>query len=47
MHDARVASDYMVHRAVTVESWQSLSFVRQNMLAHSFSYLPVLLPGEP
>ena len=38
---ARV-SDYMVRDPVCISPWQPLSFVRQTMLAHSYSYLPVL-----
>lgn len=38
-------ADYMVKSAVTVESWQPVAHARQLMLAHSFSFLPVLLGG--
>jgi len=36
-----VISDLMVRSPVCAERWQPLSLVRQQMLAHSFSYLPV------
>lgn len=47
MHDAKFASDYMVRGPVTAEPWQPLSFIRQTMLAHSYSYLPVLMRDSP
>lgn len=34
-------SDFMVRNPVCAEIWHPLSFIRQNMLANSFSYLPV------
>jgi hypothetical protein len=34
-------SDFMVRNPVCAEMWQPLSFIRQQMLANSFSYLPV------
>ena len=34
-------SDYMVPNPVCAELWQPVSFVRQKMLANSFTYLPV------
>jgi len=39
--DAPVVGDYMVRHPVCAELWQPLSFIRQQMLANSFSYLPV------
>jgi len=33
--------DYMVRNPVCAELWQPISFVRQQMLINSFSYLPV------
>jgi CBS domain-containing protein len=36
-----IISDFMVHNPVCAKMWQPLSFARQNMLANSFSYLPV------
>jgi CBS domain-containing protein len=42
------AADYMVKNVVTASLWQPLSFVRQQMLVNSFSFLPVLDDaGEP
>lgn len=35
------AGDYMVRSVVCAEEWQPVSFVRQQMLANSFSFLPV------
>jgi CBS domain-containing protein len=39
--DFPVVGDYMVRHPVCAELWQPLSFIRQQMLANSFSYLPV------
>ena len=33
-------SDFMVRDAICAAHWQPISFVRQQMLANSFSYLP-------
>jgi hypothetical protein len=35
-------ADFMVKNVVTASLWQPLSFVRQQMLVNSFSYLPIL-----
>src|SRR5439155_14524227 len=35
--------DYMVRNPVYAALWQPLSFVRQEMLVNSFSYLPVAI----
>ena len=35
------ASDFMVRNVICAEMWQPLSFIRQTMLASSFSCLPV------
>lgn len=37
--------DLMVRNPVSVEPWQSVAHVRKEMLANSFSTIPVLLPG--
>jgi CBS domain-containing protein len=37
-----LVSDYMVRNPVCAELWQPLGFIRQQMLASSFSFLPVL-----
>lgn len=34
-------SNFMVRNLISAETWQPLSFIRQSMLANSFSYLPV------
>lgn len=34
--------DYMVRNVVTASLWQPISFIRQQLLVNSFSYLPVL-----
>jgi CBS domain-containing protein len=34
-------SNFMVRNPICAEPWQPLSFIRQSMLAHSYSYLPV------
>jgi hypothetical protein len=39
--DSPVVSDYMVRNPVCAELWQPISFIRQQMLANSFSFLPV------
>ncbi len=43
MSDAKV-SDYMVRNPTFAELWQPISFIRQQMLANSFSFLPVKMP---
>jgi hypothetical protein len=35
-------SDFMVKNVITASFWQPLSFIRQQMLVNSFSFLPVL-----
>lgn len=37
--------DFMVRQVVVVESWQPIAHVRQLMLMHSFSFLPVYVEG--
>ena len=39
-------SDFMVRDAICAAHWQPISFVRQQMLANSFSYLPILWPAD-
>lgn len=39
--DSQVVGDFMVRNPVCAELWQPLSFVRQQMLSNSYSYLPV------
>jgi predicted transcriptional regulator len=46
MAPATVAADLMVRNPVCACLWQPVSYVRQQMLANSFSYLPVLSSGE-
>jgi predicted transcriptional regulator len=36
-----VVTDFMVRNPVYVEPWQPIGFIRQQMLANSFSFLPV------
>ena len=38
--------DYMVRNVICAEKWQPISFVRQQMLANSFSFLPVKAEGQ-
>lgn len=45
MHDAQLARHFMVPSPTTAALWQPLGMVRETMLAHSFSYLPVLHEG--
>ena len=39
----RSIKDYMVRNPVRAHAWQPVSFVRQMMLANSFSYIPVYM----
>lgn len=43
MPDGQIVADYMVKGVVCAELWQPLAFLRQAMLANSFSCLPVRL----
>ena len=38
--------NFMIRNPVCAFDWQPISFIRQNMLANSFSYLPILHNGE-
>ena len=42
MVNARLVRDFMVRDPVCAALWQPLSLIRQQMLANSFSFLPVL-----
>ena len=44
--DRPTVGDYMVRNPVCAEMWQPISFVRQQMLASSFSFLPVKRGAE-
>jgi hypothetical protein len=44
MSNQKTAGEYMVREPVCASLWQPLSFVRQQMLANSFTYLPVRMP---
>lgn len=39
-------TDFMVRNPVFAEFWQPVGFIRQQMLANSFSYLPVFMDSE-
>jgi len=39
--DNPVVADYMIRNPICAELWQPISFIRQQMLANSFSFLPV------
>lgn len=39
-------ADYMVKAPVVLEPWQPVAYARQLMLAHSFSFLPILHGGK-
>jgi CBS domain-containing protein len=41
-----VVADFMVRNPVCGEPWQLLAFLRQQMLANSYSYLPVCRDGN-
>ena len=47
MHGSYQVRDFMVRNPVCAYLWQPLSFIRQTMLANSFSYLPVATGEEP
>ena len=38
------AADYMVREPVCASLWQPISFIRQQLLVNSFTYLPVSVP---
>ena len=46
MRDSYQVGDFMVRNPVCAYLWQPLSFVRQTMLANSFSYLPVMTDNQ-
>ena len=46
MSSATNVGDYMVREPVCAFPWQPISFVRQQMLANSFSYLPVRFAND-
>jgi hypothetical protein len=39
--DSPVVGDYMVRNPICAEEWQPISFIRQQMLVNSFSFLPL------
>ncbi len=39
-------SDYMVRNPICAELWQPISFIRQQMLTNSFTYLPLKKEGK-
>ena len=39
--DSPQISDFMIRNPICAQMWQPLSFIRQGMLANSFSYLPL------
>jgi predicted RNase H-like HicB family nuclease len=41
MSNGKLVCDYMVINPICADLWQPLSFIRQQMLANSFSFLPV------
>ena len=43
--DGRKAKHYMMREPITAEPWEPIAFVRQKMLVHSFSHLPVRIGG--
>lgn len=46
MNQQKQVKDFMVRNPVCAFDWQPISFIRQNMLANSFSYLPILHNGK-
>jgi predicted transcriptional regulator len=43
MAGASTVSQFMVRSVVEAKKWHPISYVRQQMLTHAFSYLPILL----
>jgi hypothetical protein len=41
MTDATNVSQFMVRNVVDAKAWHPVSYVRQQMLTHAFSYLPI------
>src|SRR3546814_18650900 len=41
MSDAACVSQFMVREVIQAELWQPISYVRQQMLKHAFSYVPI------
>ena len=41
-----IVRDFMVRNPVCAEMWQPVGFVRQQMLANSFTYLPALKDNQ-
>lgn len=46
MNNAGTVGDFMVREPICASLWQPLSFIRQQMLKNSFTYLPVWLNNE-
>jgi hypothetical protein len=46
MENGKLVSDYMVRGVTCASLWQPVSFARQQMLANSFSYLPLLIQRD-
>lgn len=44
--EAMKIQHYMIRDPVTAAMWEPISFVRQKMLANSFSFLPLLATGD-
>lgn len=44
--EAMKIQHYMIRDPVVAAIWEPLSFLRQRMLSNSFSFLPVLAPGD-
>jgi hypothetical protein len=46
MSNASTVGEFMVREAICASFWQPLSFIRQQMLKNSYSYLPLLSENE-
>jgi hypothetical protein len=46
MYDKVRIADFMTRSAICAAMWQPVSFIRQQMLEHSFSFLPTMDPRE-
>lgn len=46
MSEANKVSDFMVRDVTQTYEWQPISFVRQQMLTNSFSFMPILIEKE-
>jgi CBS domain-containing protein len=46
MSNASIVSQFMVREVVEAQLWHPLSYVRQQMLKHAFSHIPIRVDGQ-